>query len=129
MCTRHPALAFSIVPIHSHVERTYPYDFFLLTLTIRYGRGWRTSLLIIFTVMEQITALAAKYATPADRVQVLREAFAKTVNDPEFVAEARKAKITVGYIGPDAVLKLFNGLLEQPAEVQKEMVKYIKFGD
>jgi hypothetical protein len=26
------------------------------------------------------------------------------------------------------VLKMFNGLLEQPAEVQKEMVKYIKFG-
>jgi tripartite-type tricarboxylate transporter receptor subunit TctC len=74
-------------------------------------------------------AFAAPPATPADRVQLLRDAFAKTVNDPEFVAEARKAKITVSYIGPDAVLKLFNGLLEQPAEVQKEMVKYIKFGD
>jgi tripartite-type tricarboxylate transporter receptor subunit TctC len=74
-------------------------------------------------------AFAAPPATPADRVQALRDAFAKTVNDPEFVAEARKAKITVGYIGPDTVLKLFNGLLEQPAEVQKEMVKYIKFGD
>ncbi len=73
-------------------------------------------------------AFAAPSATPADRVQVLREAFAKAVKDPEFVAESKKARIEVGFIGPDEVLKMFNGLLEQPAEVQKEMVKYIKFG-
>ena len=73
-------------------------------------------------------AFAAPPATPADRVQMLRDAFAKAVKDPEFVAEAKKAKIEVGYIPPDQVLTLFNGLLEQPAEVQKEMMKYIKFG-
>jgi len=73
-------------------------------------------------------AVAAPPGTPADRVQMLREAFAKAVKDAEFVAESTKAKIAVGYIPPDEVLKLFNGLLDQPAEVQKEMVKYIKFG-
>jgi tripartite-type tricarboxylate transporter receptor subunit TctC len=73
-------------------------------------------------------AFAAPPATPADRVQVLREAFAKAIKDPEFVAETKKAKIEVGYIPPEEVLKMFNGLLEQPPEVQKEMVKYIKFG-
>jgi hypothetical protein len=61
-------------------------------------------------------------------VKVLREAFAKAVKDPEFIAESKKARIEVGYIPPEEVLKLFNGLLDQPAEVQKEMVKYIKFG-
>jgi tripartite-type tricarboxylate transporter receptor subunit TctC len=74
-------------------------------------------------------AVAAPPGTPADRVQMLREAFAKAVKDAEFVAESKKAKIAVGYIPPDEVLKLFNGLLDQPAEVQKEMVKYIKFGN
>jgi len=73
-------------------------------------------------------AVGAPPGTPADRVQMLREAFAKAVQDPEFVAESKKAKIEVGYIPPEAVLKMFNGLLDQPAEVQKEMVKYIKFG-
>jgi tripartite-type tricarboxylate transporter receptor subunit TctC len=72
-------------------------------------------------------AFAAPPATPADRVQMLREAFAKAIKDPEFIAESKKAKIEVGYISPEEVLKMFNGLLEQPAEVQKEMVKYIKF--
>jgi tripartite-type tricarboxylate transporter receptor subunit TctC len=73
-------------------------------------------------------AFAAPPATPVDRVRVLREAFQRTINDAEFVAEAKKAKIDVSYIGPDDVLKMFQGLLEQPADVQKEMVKYIKFG-
>ena len=73
-------------------------------------------------------AFAAPPGTPADRVQQLREAFAKAVKDPEFVAESTKAKIAVGYIPPEEVLKLFNGMLDQPPEVEKEMVKYIKFG-
>jgi tripartite-type tricarboxylate transporter receptor subunit TctC len=72
-------------------------------------------------------AFAAPPATPADRVQMLREAFAKAVKDPEFIAESKKAKIEVGYISAEEVLKMFNGLLDQQPEVQKEMVKYIKF--
>jgi tripartite-type tricarboxylate transporter receptor subunit TctC len=74
-------------------------------------------------------AFAAPPATPADRVHMLREVFAKAVKDPEFVAEAKKAKIEVGYIPPEEVWRLFNRLLDQPADVQKEMVKYIKFGN
>lgn len=74
-------------------------------------------------------AFAAPPATPADRVKLLREALAKVVKDPEFNAEMKKARIEVGYIGPDEVLKMFNGLLDQPPEVQKEMVKYIKFAN
>ena len=73
-------------------------------------------------------AFAAPPATPADRVRLLREALAKAVKDAEFNEEMRKARIEVGYIAPEEVLKMFHGLLEQPAEVQKEMVKYIKFG-
>ena len=73
-------------------------------------------------------AFAAPPATPADRVKLLREALAKAVKDAEFNEEMKKARIEVGYIAPEEVLKMFNGLLEQPPEVQKEMVKYIKFG-
>jgi tripartite-type tricarboxylate transporter receptor subunit TctC len=74
-------------------------------------------------------AFAAPPATPADRVKVLRDAFAGAVKDPEFLAEMKKARIQVGYIAPEEVQKMFQGLLDQPAEVQKEMVKYIKFGN
>jgi len=74
-------------------------------------------------------AFAAPPATPADRVKLLREALAKAVKDPEFLEEMKKARIEVGYISPEEVLKMFNGLLDQPPEVQKEMVKYIKFAN
>lgn len=73
-------------------------------------------------------AFAAPPRTPADRVAMLREALAKAVKDPEFIAEAKKAKIETGYLSPDEVAKLFAALLEQPADVQKELAKYIKFG-
>src|SRR6185503_11492444 len=61
---------------------------------------------------------AAPLAMPADRVRLLREALAKAVKDPEFLEEMRKARIEVGYISPEEVLKMFNGLLDQPPEVQ-----------
>jgi tripartite-type tricarboxylate transporter receptor subunit TctC len=73
-------------------------------------------------------AFAAPPGTPADRLAMLREAFAKAVKDAAFVAEMKKAKISTHYIPPREVAKLFAGLLEQSPEVQKELVKYIKFG-
>ena len=73
-------------------------------------------------------AFAAPPRTPPDRVATLRDAFAKTAKDPEFVAEMKKAKIETSYISADEVAKLFAGMLEQPPEVQKELVKYLKFG-
>ncbi len=73
-------------------------------------------------------AFAAPPATPADRVRLLREGFAKAMKDGELLDEMKKAKISVGYIAPEEVLKMFTELVQQPPEVQKEMVKYIKFG-
>lgn len=71
-------------------------------------------------------AFAAPPATPADRVAILREAFAKMIKDPEFLAEGKKAKIDFNYISAEQVLKDFTALLNQSPETLKEMGKYIK---
>lgn len=71
-------------------------------------------------------AFAATPGTPADRVAILREAFAKVLKDPEFLAEGKKAKIDFQYISAEQVLKDFTALLNQTPEVLKEMGKYIK---
>lgn len=71
-------------------------------------------------------AFAAPPATPADRVAILREALAKVIRDPEFQAEANKAKIDTNHISAEQVLKDFTALLNQSPEVLKEMGKYIK---
>lgn len=71
-------------------------------------------------------AFAVAPGVPADRLAILREAFAKVLQDPEFQAEAKKAKIDMHHISADQVLKDFNALLNQTPEVLKEMGKYIK---
>ncbi|MGH7796315.1 MAG: Bug family tripartite tricarboxylate transporter substrate binding protein [Candidatus Binatia bacterium] len=71
-------------------------------------------------------AFAAAPGTPADRVAMLRDAFAKAIKDPELLAEAKKAKINMHLISHDQVQKDFNGLLNQTPETLKEMGKYIK---
>jgi len=72
-------------------------------------------------------AFAAPPGTPADRVKVLRDAFAKALQDKELLADAQKAKIGMSYISAEEVARMFAALMQQPPEVQKEMVKYIKF--
>jgi tripartite-type tricarboxylate transporter receptor subunit TctC len=71
-------------------------------------------------------AFAAPPATPADRVAMLRDAFAKAIKDPELLAEAKKAKINMHLIAHDQVQKDFTALLNQTPETLKDMGKYIK---
>lgn len=73
-------------------------------------------------------ALAAPPGIPSDRAAILREAIAKSLKDPELEAASRKAQIDFHYIPADEVHKGISAILQQPAEVQQEMVKYIKFG-
>lgn len=71
-------------------------------------------------------AFAVAPGTPADRVAILRDAFAKAIKDPELIAEAKKAKIEMHFISAEQVMKDFNALMNQTPETLKEMGKYIK---
>ena len=73
-------------------------------------------------------AIAAPPGTPPDRVALLREALAKVLKDPGLEADGRKAKLDFRHIPGDEVLKGISAILLQSPDVQKEMVKYIKFG-
>jgi tripartite-type tricarboxylate transporter receptor subunit TctC len=74
-------------------------------------------------------AFAVRPGTPPERVAMLREAIAKTIKDPAFLAEAEKAKIHMEYISADAVTKMFGELLNQPPQVLEAMNKYLKVGE
>lgn len=73
-------------------------------------------------------AFAVRPGTPADRVAMLRDALAKTVNDPQFIAEAKKAKIHMEYITAKDVASGFHELLNQPPAVLDAMNRYLKVG-
>jgi tripartite-type tricarboxylate transporter receptor subunit TctC len=68
---------------------------------------------------------AVRPGTPADRVAILRDAFAKTLVDPELLAEAKRAQIDVTYISAQEVTKGFNEMMNQPPAVIEAMKKYL----
>jgi tripartite-type tricarboxylate transporter receptor subunit TctC len=68
-------------------------------------------------------------ATPADIVNAMRGAFAKVVDDPELVAEGKKAKLDLEYLPGDQAQKILAGVMNQPKELVEEFSKYIKFGE
>jgi tripartite-type tricarboxylate transporter receptor subunit TctC len=74
-------------------------------------------------------AFAVRPGTPPERVAMLREALAKTLKDPAFLAEAQKAKIHMEYISAETVTKSFADLLNQPPQVLEAMNKYLKVGE
>jgi len=65
--------------------------------------------------------------TPADLIEILRNAFAKVAKDPELLAEAKKAKIDIKYVPAEEILKVINDLLNKPEDIKKEFAKYISF--
>jgi tripartite-type tricarboxylate transporter receptor subunit TctC len=50
--------------------------------------------------------------TPKDRVQILRNAFAATLKDPEFLADAKKSDLTVNLVSGEEVEKTIAGLFK-----------------
>lgn len=68
-------------------------------------------------------------ATAKDALKMLRDAFAKALNDKDLLAEAEKGKMTIDYVSPEHALKIVAEVLGQPADVVQTLAKYIKFGD
>ncbi|MBI4528781.1 MAG: hypothetical protein HY695_33715 [Deltaproteobacteria bacterium] len=50
--------------------------------------------------------------TPSDRVTILRRAFMNTMNDPEFLAEAKKAKLDTNPVAGDEVQRIVSRIFE-----------------
>jgi len=67
--------------------------------------------------------------TPAEVMKVLRDAFANASKDKELLAEAKKSKMTIDFASAEEALKIVREVLSQPAEMAREIGKYIKFGD
>lgn len=68
-------------------------------------------------------------ATPADIVKVMRDAFAKVIEDKELEAEGKKAKLDLEYLPGDKAQKILVEVMQQPKDIVEEFSKYIKFGE
>jgi tripartite-type tricarboxylate transporter receptor subunit TctC len=62
--------------------------------------------------------------TPKDRLQILRKAFAETMKDPEFIAEAEKSKLEVTYVSAEDIDKHVNTVLSITPKA-KELLDFL----
>jgi tripartite-type tricarboxylate transporter receptor subunit TctC len=62
--------------------------------------------------------------TPKDRLEVLRKAFAATMTDPEFLAEAKKVKLEVTYVTGEEIEKHVDKVLAVTPKA-KELLSFL----
>jgi len=63
--------------------------------------------------------------TPPDRVKILRDAFVKTLNDPEAVAEAKKSRMDVEPTSGEELESLTKEIFDSPPEVFERVKKIL----
>lgn len=67
----------------------------------------------------------APAGVPAERVKILREAFMKTMNDPEFKAEAEKRKLELDPVTGEELEALAKEVIAQPPAIVERMKKVL----
>jgi hypothetical protein len=63
--------------------------------------------------------------TPPDRVKILRDAFAKTLSDPEALDEAKKGRMDVAPATGEELDKLVSDIFDSPPEVVERVKKIL----
>ena len=69
--------------------------------------------------------MVAAPGTPADRVRVLREAYAKAMKDPELMAEANKGRMDMDPSTGEDLQALLREIMDQPREVIDRVKKLL----
>jgi tripartite-type tricarboxylate transporter receptor subunit TctC len=63
--------------------------------------------------------------TPTDRVKMLREAYAKSMKDPELIAEAKKGRMDMDPSTGEELQALMQEIMDQPPDVIERMKKIL----
>lgn len=64
--------------------------------------------------------------TPKDRLQILRQAFKATLEDSEFLAEAKKAKLHIQYVSGEEIEKYVDEILAIPPATKETLAFLVK---
>ena len=64
--------------------------------------------------------------TPLDRVNMLREAYVKSMNNPELIAEAKKARMDMEPVTGEQLQALAKRVMNQPPAVLKRVRKILE---
>ena len=71
-------------------------------------------------------AFCAPPGTPRERIEILRAAWAKTLEDPELLKEAKKTKLVITPVSGEKVEKLVSQILDMPGEVKDSLAFLVR---
>jgi tripartite-type tricarboxylate transporter receptor subunit TctC len=80
---------------------------------------------VILAANEIGRPIVATPGIPADRVKLLRAAFAQAVKDPELLADAKKKRLELDPVSGEDLEKLAKEIVAQPPEVIERMKKLL----
>jgi tripartite-type tricarboxylate transporter receptor subunit TctC len=78
---------------------------------------------VILAGAEFGSPIFAAPGTPTDRVKILRDAHAKSMKDPELIAEANKGKMDMDPSTGEELQELTKEVMAQPREVVEQAKK------
>jgi tripartite-type tricarboxylate transporter receptor subunit TctC len=70
--------------------------------------------------------MMAPPGTPADRLKILRDAYAKALQDPELIAEAQKGQWEIEHVSGDELQSLADRIMVQPPTVVNQVKKILR---
>jgi len=76
---------------------------------------------VILTAVTLGRPITAPPGTPADRVKILRDAYAKAIRDPELLADAEKRGWDVDPVTGEELEARAKDVIAQPADVIEKM--------
>jgi tripartite-type tricarboxylate transporter receptor subunit TctC len=71
--------------------------------------------------MEYQRPLTLAPGTPKERIEILRRAFKATLADPEFLAQANKARLDITYVSGEEIEKIVNEVLSISPKVRENL--------
>jgi hypothetical protein len=107
------------IPVQFALEKHEDLPNVPLVLDLAKTDEQRKILEVIFSAQPMGRPFAAPPKVPADRVKALRDAFEATFKDPEFLDEAKKAKLEIDFVSGDAVEKIVNHVAGMPPALLK----------
>lgn len=86
----------------------------------------RTILRLVFSRQVMAWPFLLPPGVPADRIEVLRQAFLNTMQDKDFLAEADKAKIEIAPVSGAEVQKLVQEIYATPPDIVRKTAEFLQ---
>ncbi len=88
--------------------------------------GTKSILNFLFSYLVFIRPFVAPPGIPADRLKALQDAFAATLKDPDFLAEAERAGVEIRYASPERVRVALNDIFNAPELIKARALEELR---